>query len=86
VTQALLAGDPWAAASVLEASAADSDQRESLGPFVQALEAIVAGSRDHALADAPDLGYRMAAEILLLLETLEAPDLENRPPPSFSSP
>jgi hypothetical protein len=39
--------------------------------FIQALQAIVAGRRDHTLADAPDLDYTMAAEILFLLETLE---------------
>jgi hypothetical protein len=31
----------------------------------------VAGSRDRNLADAADLNYGMAAEILLLIETLE---------------
>jgi hypothetical protein len=36
-----------------------------------ALQAIVAGSRDRTLADAPDLTYTMAAEILFLIETLE---------------
>ena len=36
-----------------------------------ALQAIVAGSRDRTLADAPDLHYTMAAEILFLIETLE---------------
>ena len=40
-------------------------------PFINALQAIVAGSRDRTLADAPDLSYMMAAEILLLIETLE---------------
>ena len=29
------------------------------------------GSRDRTLADAPDLSYTMAAEILFLIETLE---------------
>jgi len=33
----------------------------------------VAGSRDRSLADAPDLNYSMAAEILFLIETLEKP-------------
>jgi hypothetical protein len=33
--------------------------------------AIVAGRRDRTLADAPDLDYTMAAEILFLIETLE---------------
>jgi hypothetical protein len=40
-------------------------------PFIQALQAIVDGSRDRTLADAPDLDYTMAAEILFLIETLE---------------
>jgi hypothetical protein len=35
------------------------------------LQAIVAGGRDRNLADAPDLDYSMAAEILFLIETLE---------------
>ena len=43
--------------------------------FIQALQAIVAGSRDRSLADAPDLGHTMAAELLLLIETLEATQL-----------
>jgi hypothetical protein len=52
------------------------DSRELRGgdpahPFIQALQAIVAGSRDRTLADAPDLNYTMAAEILFLIETLE---------------
>jgi tetratricopeptide (TPR) repeat protein len=37
------------------------------------LGAVVAGSRDCALADAPELNYTMAAEILYLIETLEHP-------------
>ena len=32
--------------------------------------AVVAGSRDPALADQPELDYTMAAEILLLIETM----------------
>ncbi|MFO1430080.1 MAG: hypothetical protein U1F76_08075 [Candidatus Competibacteraceae bacterium] len=39
--------------------------------FIRALQAIVAGSRDHTLADAPDMYYRDAAKILFLIETLE---------------
>jgi tetratricopeptide (TPR) repeat protein len=69
VTHALLSADPGAAASILEECAADADLSESL--FIQALQAVVAGSRDRTLADAPDLGYRMSAEILFLIETLE---------------
>jgi hypothetical protein len=39
----------------------------------RALQAIVAGRRDRTLADAPDLDFTMAAEILFLIETLEKP-------------
>jgi tetratricopeptide (TPR) repeat protein len=72
VTQPLLAGDPAAAASLLQQVAASPDAGW-LHPFIQALQAIVTGSRDRALADAPDLDYTMAAEILFLIETLEKP-------------
>jgi tetratricopeptide (TPR) repeat protein len=70
VTQSLLAGDPAGAASLLQQLAADPDFAW-LRTFIQALQAIVAGGRDRALADALDLDYSMAAEILFLLETLE---------------
>ena len=72
VTQSLFADDPAAAASLLQQVATDPDAAWLL-PFIQALQAIVAGSRDPALADAPDLNYTMAAEILFLIETLENP-------------
>jgi hypothetical protein len=72
VTQPLLAGDPAAAAALLQQLAADPDA-EWLRPFLQALQTIVGGSRDRRLADAPDLYYRSAAEILFLIETLEQP-------------
>jgi hypothetical protein len=71
VSQALLTGDTGTAAAILQRCAADPDLPAWLRPFVQALQAIVAGSRDHALAEAPDLSYSMAAEILFLIETLE---------------
>ncbi len=69
MTQHLLAGDPAAAGSLL-AELAANPAAASLLPFIQALQAIVAGRGDRTLADAPDLGYRTAAEILFLLETL----------------
>ena len=69
VTQPLLAGDPAQAASLLQQFAADP-AAAALLPFIRALQAIARGSRDRSLADAPDLHYRMAAEILLLIETL----------------
>ena len=50
--------------------AAAPNQPAWLPPFVTALQAIVAGSRDPALADAPEFTYYTAAEILLLIETL----------------
>jgi hypothetical protein len=51
--------------------AAEANLPAWLRPIIHALEAIVAGSRDRTLADAPDLSYSMAAEILFLIETLE---------------
>lgn len=74
VTQSLLAGDPATAASLLQQVAADPDLPSHARTFIQALQAIVAGSRDRALAAAPELDFRMAAEILLLIETLEQQD------------
>ncbi len=72
VTQSLLAGDPAAAAFLLQQQAPRFEAAGG-GGFIRALQAIVAGSRDRSLADAPDLDFSMAAEILLLIETLEKP-------------
>jgi tetratricopeptide (TPR) repeat protein len=72
VTQSLLAGDPPAAASLLQQQA-PRFEGAGVGGFIRALQAIVAGSRDRTLADAPDLHHTMAAEILFLIETLEKP-------------
>nr|WP_257791253.1 CHAT domain-containing protein [Candidatus Thiodictyon syntrophicum] len=72
VTQPLLAGDPAAAASLLQQFAARPALPEALRPFIQSLQAICSGSRDRALAATPGLDYTMAAECLLLIETLEA--------------
>jgi tetratricopeptide (TPR) repeat protein len=80
VTQALLAGDRATATALLQQFTADPILQQFtadpnllpwLVSFTQPLQAIVAGSRDRTLADAPDLLYSMAAEILLLIETLE---------------
>jgi hypothetical protein len=73
VTQPLLAGEPDIAASLLTKLATKPDLPSDVRTFVHALQAIVAGRRDCTVADAPDLGYTMAAEILFLLETLEMP-------------
>lgn len=72
VTQSLLTGDLAAVASMLKRLVANPDAARLL-TFIRAVQAIVAGSRDRSLADAPDLGYSMAAEILFLIETLEKP-------------
>lgn len=73
VIQSLLAGDPATAASLLQQLTARSDANLSLQAYYRALQAIVDGSRDRSLADAPDLDFSMAAEILFLIETLEKP-------------
>lgn len=70
LTQSLLTGDSTTAASMLQQHADDSDFSE-LRSFIQALQAIAVGSRDRSLANAADLSYSMAAEILLLIGTLE---------------
>jgi tetratricopeptide (TPR) repeat protein len=71
VTKALLAGDDASATSFLQQMAARPDATGFVATYISALQAIVTGSRDRTLADAPDLNYLMAAEILFLIETLE---------------
>jgi tetratricopeptide (TPR) repeat protein len=73
VTEQLRAGGPGAAASFLQQLAAAPEAPAPLRTFIQALQAILAGNRDRNLATAPDLDYAMAAEIILLIETLEKP-------------
>ena len=58
--------------AVLDQLDGRSDKPAYLGPVLVALRAILAGSRDPALADDPALDYGDAAEILLLLERLRA--------------
>ncbi|HXU31309.1 MAG TPA: tetratricopeptide repeat protein [Thermoanaerobaculia bacterium] len=70
VTQSLLGGDPDQAASLLQQLGTDPDAAWLI-PFLHALQAIVTGSRDRALAEAPELSPTMASEILFLIETLE---------------
>jgi tetratricopeptide (TPR) repeat protein len=70
VTASLHAGDPAAAASLLEEQA-PRFEAAGFGGFIRTLQTIVAGSRDRTLADAPDMSYDMAAEILFLIEKLE---------------
>ena len=68
--QRLLAGEQSGAAEFVVELVAPPDPPPWAIPFVTALQAIVAGSRDPALADAPEFSYDTAAEILLLIETL----------------
>jgi len=71
VTQYLFTGDQAQATSILQQVAARPDANASYQDFFRALQGVVDGSRDRTLADATDLDYMMAAEILFLLETLE---------------
>jgi hypothetical protein len=71
VREALASGDPAEVASSLQQLAAEP-QAASMLPFLTALQAITAGSRDRSLAQDPGLSYDQAAEVLLLIEALEA--------------
>jgi tetratricopeptide (TPR) repeat protein len=71
VLQALASGDPAEVASLLQQLAADPAWADSL-PFLIALQAITAGSRDRSLTKDPGLSYDQAAEVLLLIESLVA--------------
>jgi tetratricopeptide (TPR) repeat protein len=71
VLQGLTSGDPGEAASMLQQLAA-KPQAALLLPYITALKAIIAGSRDRSLADDPALHHSHAAEVLLLIEALEA--------------
>ena len=59
-------------AEVLAAIARQPDLPGYLRPLLPALQSILGGSRDPALADDPDLDYDDAAELLLVLERLAA--------------
>jgi tetratricopeptide (TPR) repeat protein len=69
VTQALRSGESAEVATLLQQLAA-APEATGLLPFIGALQAVVAGSHDPALADQPELDCTMAAEILLLIESL----------------
>lgn len=70
LTQLLLGGETAQATTLLQ-DVASQFQEAGLGVFHDALQAIVGGSRDRTLADHPELEYAHAAEITILLETLE---------------
>jgi tetratricopeptide (TPR) repeat protein len=71
IRQALASGDQAEAATLLQQLAADPDFGNQLS-FLTALQAVTTGSRDRSLAEDPGLGYEEAAEVLLLIEALEA--------------
>ena len=71
IREALASGDSAEATSLLQQLAADPDFANQL-PFLTALQAITAGSPDRSLAEDPGLSYDEAAEVLLLIEALEA--------------
>jgi tetratricopeptide (TPR) repeat protein len=70
IREALASGNPAEAASLQQLTA--DPQAASMLPFLTALQAITAGSRDRSLAEDPALHYPEAAEVLLLIEALEA--------------
>ena len=72
VTRSLRAGNPAKASALLQQLAIHPEAAH-LHSFVHALQAIIAGNRDRSLADAPELDYTEAAEVLLLIEALPAP-------------
>jgi tetratricopeptide (TPR) repeat protein len=62
-----------AASAQLAALQSRTDLPAYLAPLLTALQAILSGRRDPALADNPSFNYADAAELLLLLERLSAP-------------
>ena len=72
IARMLAAGEDASAGAQLQQLAAEADPPAWLSPFVTALQAVVAGQRNTAIAAAPGLDYDDAAEILLLLEGLDA--------------
>lgn len=79
-TRAILAGETATVAAKLEGMLRRRDLPAPLRSLIPALQAVLEGSRDPALATDPNLYYRDAAELLLRLERLEgarseAPDV-----------
>ncbi|NJL28844.1 MAG: tetratricopeptide repeat protein [Thermoanaerobaculia bacterium] len=72
LAEALNTGQTAEIAAQLAAFRERPDLPGYLKPMIPALQAILAGSRDPTLAADPTLNYDLAAEILLLLETLTA--------------
>ena len=76
IAEAIRTGQHDAAAAMLAQLLQGPDLPDSLRALIPALQAVLGGSRDAALAADPDLDYDDAAELLLLLESLGTP-----PPP-----
>jgi hypothetical protein len=72
VTQQLLTDNPASAIATLDELLAPAELHDRTRAFVVALRAIAAGSRDRGLADVTALDYLMAAEVVLLIDALEA--------------
>lgn len=70
VGQAMAAGQVEHVSAQLETLRSHPDLPASFQPMISALSAILAGSRDPALAEDPALRYSDAVEITLLLESL----------------
>jgi tetratricopeptide (TPR) repeat protein len=71
IGQILADGSSEDASSTLQQLTTEPGWAETL-PFITALQAVTAGSRDSSLAEDPGLTYDQAAEVLLLIEALEA--------------
>jgi tetratricopeptide (TPR) repeat protein len=67
---ALVARQPDAARDLLAKLRESPDLPSDLRALIPLLEAVLAGSRDPALAEDPNLDYDDAAELLLLMESL----------------
>ncbi|HEY6176123.1 MAG TPA: tetratricopeptide repeat protein [Kofleriaceae bacterium] len=72
VTAGLLAGHTAGVLAVLDRELASSSLADWLRPFVIALRTVAAGNRDRSLADIAGLHYRSAAELLIVIDRLEA--------------
>ena len=79
VRKALADGDAEQAAAELATLAEKPDLPAYLQPLIPALQAILAGNRNPALANDPKLDFDDAAELLLLLEELGPSEAATRP-------
>lgn len=68
--RAMQTGQTAEMTALLQQLADDPERSDAFKALVSALQAILGGSRDPALAENPALYYQYAAEVQLLLETL----------------